>query len=475
MKRIVVLFLSLIWIIFPAISQSSKYICRLGFTFEISQQPAWGYNKPVILSILPYSSANGAGLQPGDIIEEINGIKTEGSSLTSIHEIINNASGDIRLTVNSLKGTHEVTLYKDCKHPNSITEAQLAEAYSFYSLEDVAIRSFSCPFKTVINPAGNLLNYKSFGFSAIDQSNQQLENLIYREIRNCLEAKGLVYDEKNPDLLVNTYYSYNKNPNYTRTDNADKFKTETRYNVHAKKMENLPIYYNALINPKQAEFLLNLGIRLIDRKKSEQNNLLVVWECSADELLQSNFTLDNYAKIHIPLMFMQFPYPKTTEFAQFKYKKMKYNYTGISYNIDKLKEITEVDRTSPAAKADVMAGDIAEKINGIKPGNDAKVMSEAYKQFIYQTMSLRDPKTQYTNAEGFTKCMYWDPFKYPQVNEAFKKPEHFTVFSYLFYFQPYINNMSGSNVVSLDIKRGNEKINIKINPIPRMEESFETY
>ena len=35
----------------------NKSICRLGFTYDISQSKNWGNNKPVIKSVIPYSSA----------------------------------------------------------------------------------------------------------------------------------------------------------------------------------------------------------------------------------------------------------------------------------------------------------------------------------------------------------------------------------------------------------------------------------
>ena len=45
-------------------------ICRLGFTYDISQSKNWGNNKPVIKSIIPYSSAEQAGIKKYDVIED---------------------------------------------------------------------------------------------------------------------------------------------------------------------------------------------------------------------------------------------------------------------------------------------------------------------------------------------------------------------------------------------------------------------
>ena len=43
-------------------------ICRLGFTYDISQSKNWGNNKPVIKSVIPYSSAEQAGIKKYDVM-----------------------------------------------------------------------------------------------------------------------------------------------------------------------------------------------------------------------------------------------------------------------------------------------------------------------------------------------------------------------------------------------------------------------
>ena len=72
------------------------------------------------------------------------------------------------------------------------------------------------------------------------------------------------------------------------------------------------------------------------------------------------------------------------------------------------------------------------------------------KGFITNTMKYRDPKTQFTDASGFKRCMFWDTFKYSQVADAIQKPGNKTTYSYLYYC-PYINP-SGNNACTFDIK-----------------------
>ena len=448
-------------------------VCRFGFTFEVSRQASWGDGKPVILSITPLSPADAAGLKINDVIESINGATTQGQMSETIVDWLQNSDAKIQLVVSNLKESNkEVSLLKECQLNNSLNERDLAPVYSFYSLEDVQSRSFTCPFKTTINMDVQLKNYKTFGFVAIDENNRKLEEIINKEIKESLEHRGLVYADNQPDLIVHTYYSYNKNPNYHASANTEKFPIECRYNMHTKAMENLPIYYNPLIHTNQAEFFLKLGIRLIDRKKSSDDNLFTVWECEANELLQSNYSLDKYSQFHIPLMVMQYPYPKSFERAEFYYSRFRYNYTGIGYNVNDLKEIADIDLSSPAYEAGLRPGDVVEKINGIKFNHNLRNIDNDYKQFILKTMHLRDSKTQFTNAEGFTRCMYWDIMKYAQIAEEFKKPEFSTVFSYLFYFEPYIN-LSGTNIVTFNISRGKQKQEIRIKPLIITGEMFE--
>jgi hypothetical protein len=466
---------------FSAFSQEqeekeAEFVCRYGFSFEVSRQQNWGYAKPIVSSVTPNASADAGGLKLNDIIDEIEGQPTEGQSYeTIVYWLQNTPKAQINLTVSNLKESHKnVTLSKYCYQINALLERDLASVYSFYSLENSQTRSFNCPFKTTTNIALDLIDYKTFGFPAIDPNNRELEETINTSIRAALEQKGMEYSEKNPDLVVHTHYYYNKNLNYRKPENTDKFPVVNRYNLETKTYEDLPVYYNMLIHPNQAEYFLTLGIRLVDRKKSFGDDLAVAWECEAKELIQSgSYTLDKYAGFHIPLMLMQYPYIKSPDEVEFFYSRTNYDYTGINYNMDNLKQIIDIDYGSPAAKAGIKIGDVIEKINGITFSNNPKTADKNYKQFIMKTMPMRDTKTQFTNASGFTKCMYWDKFKYSRINDEFKKPEFTAAFSYLFYFEPYIN-LSNTNIITFLVKRGKESIEIKVQPITVNEELFES-
>ena len=93
---------------------------------------------------------------------------------------------------------------------------------------------------------------------------------------------------------------------------------------------------------------------------------------------------------------MQYPYVKYQRNVPFKVNQKTYNYTGLSYDIDHMEQIADVDKNSPAYAAGLRPRDIVEKINDQKMNHTAEEFSAAYKGFITNTMKYRDPKTQFT-------------------------------------------------------------------------------
>ena len=166
-----------------------------------------------------------------------------------------------------------------------------------------------------------------------------------------------------PDLLVQTFYFFDKNPNYKGTNKIIVEKEPTyRYDSAEGKMVKLP-FLNYAAAESEAEYLLQLGIRLVDQKEIPGR---VLWECEANELMESSFRLDEYARIHVPLMLMQFPYLKYMRNPQYTVNRRSYNYTGIQYDIDRLELVLDVDRKSPAYAAGIRARDVIQKIGDRK-------------------------------------------------------------------------------------------------------------
>ena len=472
MKRIILSILLLFVFMAGYTQNRDASICRLGFTYDISQSKNWGNKKPVITGIIPYSSAELAGIKQGDIIETIDGVTTTEVSPQEITELFNPAGkNEVILTISNLAvPTKQVMVKKDCKKVNSIMEDQLASAFSMYSLETTGERTFTCPFKTVVTPDSvSFGTFKTFAVAAIDENNRKLETVINECIEKELTKKGLVLDIAQPDILIQTFYFFDKNPNFKGTNVILVEKDPTyRYNFTQSKMDSFPFLGNSAAEA-EAEYLLQFGFRMIDQAFVPGR---IIWECEANELLEDSYRLEEYARIHAPLMLMQYPYVKYGRNVQFNVSQKTYNYTGISYDIDRLELITDVDRNSPAYASGLRPRDVIEKINDNKMNYSAEEFTAGYKNFISKTMKYRDPKTRFTDANGFKRCMFWDTFKYSQVADALQSSGNAGAFSYLFYYAPYVNP-AGNNACAFEIKRGKNKMEYIVRPTIRREVTVE--
>ncbi|MDF9828803.1 DUF4136 domain-containing protein [Parabacteroides sp. PF5-6] len=473
MKR-VILFVVLIGLFISGnkIQSQNNYICRPGFAYEISKSANWGKGLPVVNQIIPYSSAELAGLKYGDIIEMIDAVPTAGLTAEELTQLTNPVDkNEITLTVRSIGApSKELRIRKECKRSNTITEDQLAIAFNMYSLETTSERQFVCPFKITVTPdAVDFSKFNTYAFSPIDQNNLALENTINEAIGKELADKGMTFDAERPDILIQTFYFFDRNPNF-KGANPLVVEKETlyRYDVTYSRMVKVP-FLNYQTVESEAEYLLQFGFRLIDQRDLTGR---VLWECEANELLESSYRLDDYVRIHIPLMCMQYPYVKYTRNVPYTVNKKSYNYTGIQYDIDRLEMVVEVDRNSPAYAAGVRANDVIEQIGRHRMNRTAEEFTAAYKRFILNTMDYRDPKTLFTDANGFQHCMFWDTFKYAQVANTLQKNNAQAPFSYLYYFTPYVNP-SGNNACVFQIKRGKEKKEITIRPTIRTDVTIE--
>lgn len=441
----------------------NQYLCRTGISFEMSKNSNWGKGRPVIISVIPYSAAEQAGLKTSDIITAIDGADTYNLSFDDVQALLNPENkNEMLLSIKNLENPDKsVLLKKECKRSNAITEDQLASSFCMYSLESNSERQFIAPFKTFSTPdAVDFANFKTFAFSAIDENNSKLEKNINKAIEKALESKGLRVDVNNPDLLVQTFYFFDKNPNYKGTNKLVVDKPIVyRFNPVTSKMDAVP-FLNISTPETEAQYLLQLGFRLIDQKEKSGR---ILWECESNELLDGSYRLDEYAESNVPLMIMQYPYVKYTRNVPFATNQKTFNYTGLQYDINNLSKVVSVDRNSPAYEAGLRTGDEIISINGNNIDYDADELSAAYKEFITKTMKFRDPHSQFSDANGFKRCMYWSAEHYSDVAALLKKGSSRGVFSYLYYYAPYINQ-SGNNICNFEIKRGKENIEVSFQP-----------
>lgn len=449
-------------------AQYAPVVCREGFAFEISNNPNWGSGEPVIINITPGSPAERAGLKLNDIILEVNGKGTYLKPHRTIKQwMLDNDKGFIEISIRNLETEFKtIRIDKDCRSRLGIDESKLASVFAFYSLEDVQNRSFHIPMKITANPDAVFSDYNTFDFAPVDENAPDIDSRISAIFERMLTKRGLKRDTEDPDLIIQTFYSYQNNPEYkpSSLDETMKSTYNWRFDIEGNRMVNLPLFSPTMVvNNSNVPYFLEFGYRFYDRKHIDPDKMVMVWECEVEELVKSNYDLESYLETSLPLILLKYPYPGNLNLATYELSFLKYNYTGISYNIDDISKVAYVDSNSPAADAGIQVGDNIKSIQGIKLNNNLKELTNSYRMFIGETMKLRNPKTKYKDTNGYDKCMFWEIGEYNSVYKALNKRDHRTAFSYLFNFNQYID-WNTPRTISIEVERDNQKIYFEIEP-----------
>ncbi len=439
-------FITLLLAIFlPSINaQEYNKNCYFGFTFEVSENTNWGYGELVITGVEPNSPAEKAGIKVGDIIMEINGKATY---LRDNQTIAKWLFGDmyaptVTFTIRNMNTYFkEYTLYRKCVAINSVSEKELSNIFSFYSLENTNQRKFSLPLDVEPNKDVDFADYHTYDFYKDGKPVPAIDTEITALLDKELQAKGLVRDTSDPDFIVQAYYNYEPNTKFTGLNNPNYAPGTWRYDCNKQQMVLLPIF-----NPEEpnieslGQYVVEYGFSFYDRKYIDTRKLTQIWDCNMKDYLSSKYTLDEYVKFHTPLMLTQFPYSTPKNGIEYMVEFNKYNYTGIYFDANDLVTVKDVDMDSPAYRAGIRSGYTITKIDNRKFEHTKENLSEGYKRFISETMVYRDQATRFTNAEGFADCMFWNVGYYPEVVKEFNKSYYFTHFSYLYDFEKYVNN-----------------------------------
>lgn len=450
-------------------SSSNPKNCDFGITFEISSIPGWGYGEPVILTVEPFSPADKAGLKAGDIIMEVNSTATYLRNNQTIGNwLADTATPEIRLTIRNLDTYFkEYSIIRDCKSLNSISEFKLASAYSFYSIENTNQRAFTLPMRVDPNLDIDFSDYRTFDFVSEGGDAPEIDRYINFIFEQALVSKGLVKSSKDPDILVQSYYTFQPNVKYNASTASRSNQRTWRYDTEKQQMIQVPILSADDPNAEvKGQFILELGVRFFDKKYIDKQRMTQIWDCRTRELLTSQFDLQEYARIHAPLMLMQYPYSAPKATAKYLVNFKAFNYTGMNFDVNDMKTLSHIDANSPASSAGLRTGDVVLRINNTKFQFEIPELESGYRRFIVETMPLRDRTTRFIDANGFPDCMYWDKSKYNQIAETFTKESiYMPCFSYLYSFERYVSGASNNIPIEVEVRtKGDTRKTVKITP-----------
>lgn len=442
MKKIFLICTVLTLLIFEVRAQAYDKNCFYGITFDVGKNPSWGYGELVITDVEPDSPAEQAGIKIGDIIMEINGKATYLRDNATIADWLfsNNYDPVVTFTIRNMNTYFkEYTLTRRCINANATSEQELSRVFDYYSMEDTNRQIFTLPISVDPNTDADFTDYHTYGFDNT-LGDKPIDKHIISLLDHNLQAKGLTKDYVDPDIVVGIYYDYNANPKFTGLNELTVDETSLRFDVGNKKLVRLPLFDVFSPNSElQSQYKLKFGIQFSDRKYIDTLNMVSLWKCEINDNLSKPMAFEEYLRINIPLMLMQFPYSDKKAFSDYEVSVNRYYYTGLYFNMDDYTTIQDVDQDSPAFAAGLRTGYVIRSIDDYKFSHTKESLFAGYELFKEKTMKYRDLNAQFRSRTGDFNNKYWNKIYYADIAKEFSNKDYKPAFAYLYGFEPYVN------------------------------------
>lgn len=487
-----------------AMAQTSGSLCRLGLEWTISTSPSWGTMRPVLTDVEPWSPASRAGLRRGDIIERINGYNTQGLSREHITELLHSPETHHTLTITRLgEATRQVLLSPECRPAGYIGERELAELFSSLSPEYAKSLTINYPYRFTSHRNLEAMALRTFAFAPMTSGAvPSIEEEIQDAVRGQLTALGL--EEKREgvsDVVVHSFYrlgplealfSVEGDANTLARWLNRRPKQLWRYDPSDRALTLLPILSEMLPDCYELQLTIELrhgtkgqvlwsasGTEHIGRSRVPTFERSYDWWSTPTEQ-GSPLSLEEYCRLSVPVMMQGFPMAPE-ENAEAQVRILEYHYTGLVFSELDLSRITDVQPSSPAAKAGLRAGDRIRSINGLSiPKGGAVEVREFYLDLVRELSNYR-----HRNQPDFAKDQdkepdhsllvelidlsgfMWRSDKYLDILNTFSRPRARMGFGYLFSFAPYIPSLGES--ITFEIERSGRTYHVQVTPERRSE------
>ncbi len=326
-----------------------------------------------ITSFWQGSPADIAGLRFGDRIYKIDDKNV--SELADPFSHIKGASGTwVKLTISRFTKANfiEVKVPRisiPFQDDNYVSEGTLFALIHTDGFTDMS-RLDQSTMALLHDDSRDMFKYKTYDFEFTSVQDPLLEKELFKELGTQLDGWGMKRSEENPDLIILMSFYRGQKEQYTPPQQIVSTRVKTVYNWYWGFIP-MPITETTTTEGfTEVSYLTILSLKFLDAKEMEGSKIPpVVWSGSMSRTTKTKTPLvDECGDYFATMLYKQFP---EVSFPNSEHSFLKYYaYTGLWFNKNNLRIISEVIPESPADKAGIQKGDEIVSINGYKlPAN----------------------------------------------------------------------------------------------------------